>query len=103
MPAPLSESVDHKLGELPGGSARSKVEVWRRAGEDGGSLVVLVEYTWGSGLGWYRQRSMVLDAEQVDALRALLEDAPSAPASRPKRSAPPVVREDNVIRLVFPG
>jgi hypothetical protein len=103
MLVPRAENGYRKLGDLPGASSENKVEVWTRSAEDGSSLLELIEYSWGSGLGWYIQKRVVLDAGQVEALKALLgEQAPAAAAPRPKRPLPSVVREENVIRLVFP-
>ena len=103
MLVPRAENGYRKLGDLPGASSESKVEVWTRSAEDGSSLLELIEYSWGSGLGWYIQKRVVLDAGQVEALKALLgEQVPADVAPRPKRPLPSVVREENVIRLVFP-
>ncbi|HTE19052.1 MAG TPA: hypothetical protein VK689_11815 [Armatimonadota bacterium] len=92
-----------KLGDLQNDTSESKIEVWATPSEGGGSVLELVEYKWGSGIGWYTQKRLTLEAAQVDALRAVLgELAPPAPAPRP-RVIPPVIREDNVIQLLFPG
>jgi hypothetical protein len=62
----------------------------------------LVEYSWGSGIGWYVQKRVRLDAGQVEALATLLSQrTPMTP--RPKAFRPPVVRTDNIIQLLFPG
>jgi hypothetical protein len=103
MLVPRAENGYRKLGDLPGASSQSKIEVWARGAEDGTASLELVEYSWGSGLGWYVQKRVVLDAGQVEALKALLgEEAVSPAAPRPKRPMPAVIREENVIRLVFP-
>jgi hypothetical protein len=103
MLVPRAENGYRKLGDLPGSSSENKVEVWARSAEDGSSLLELIEYSWGSGLGWYIQKRIVLDAGQVEALRALLgEETAAVVAPRPNRPRPSVVREENVIRLVFP-
>lgn len=99
-----AENSHRKLGDLQDASSQSKVEIWTRAGDDGAPVLELVEYSWGSGLGWYVQKRLRLDAGQVDALKALLTASePAAP--RPQRLRPSVVRsaDDNVIQLVFPG
>ena len=90
-----------KLGELSGSSSQDKIEVWSRETEDGSGALELVEYSWGSGIGWYVQKRVRLDAGQVEALRMLLgADAPPAPL--PSRPVPPLVREGNTVRIVFP-
>jgi hypothetical protein len=105
MPTPSCAENDYrKLGDLPDASSQSKIEIWTRSGEEGTPVLELVEYSWGSGLGWYVQKRLRLDAGQVDALKALLTvSEPAAP--RPQRLLPTVVRSesDNVIQLVFPG
>jgi hypothetical protein len=90
-----------KLGDLVGSSSQDKIEVWSRELEDGSGALELVEYSWGSGLGWYVQKRVRLDAGQVEALRAVLGAEP-APAPTPSRPLPPVVRDGNTVRIVFP-
>ena len=101
MLAPRIDEGQRLLGELPGASAQEKVEVWSRSAEEG-TLLELIEYRWGSGLGWYVQKRISLDSGQVEALRSLLvaESAPLAPP-RLQRPLPPVVRDGNVVQLVF--
>jgi hypothetical protein len=102
MLAPRSEPTSCKLGELPGASDRDKIEVWSRTGEDGTSLLELVEYSWGSGIGWYVQKRLTLEAGQVEALRALVGAAePALPAPRLRPPTAAAVREGNTIRLSF--
>jgi hypothetical protein len=101
MLAPRSETAPVKLGELPSASSQDKIEVWSRSTEEGASLLELVEYKWGSGLGWYVHKRVTLDAEQVRALQSLLGETAVFAAAATPRPRPQVVREDNVIRLVF--
>ncbi|MGV3724287.1 MAG: hypothetical protein ACO1SX_25615 [Actinomycetota bacterium] len=97
-------SQDHRwLGELPSEDARTRVELLSRVAEDGSAVVDLVEYSWGTGLGWYVQKRLTLDAAQVDALRILLGAAPAAPTKPATLLRPVALREDNVIQLVFPA
>lgn len=105
MHALESESGERKLGELMCGSESSKIEVWARKTDDGGELLDLVEYSWGSGIGWYPQKRLMLDAAQVEHLRGLLEPPKPKPAlAAPRlRTAPAAEREGNVIRLAFPA
>ena len=89
------------LGELHSGSSQDKIEVWSREAEDGTGSLELVEYSWGSGIGWYVQKRVRLDAGQVEALKAVL-GVDAAPAPAPKRPLPPVVRDGNTVRILFP-
>jgi hypothetical protein len=100
MLASQTTATNQKLADLPSASSEQKIEVWCRTGEDGSALLELVEYAWGSGLGWYIQKRVSLDQGQVDALRSLFgEPKTAAPAYR--RTYPPVEREGNTVRLVF--
>jgi hypothetical protein len=101
MLAPRPESAPVKLGELPSASSQDKVEVWSRTTDDGSPLLELIEYKWGSGLGWYVHKRVTLDSAQVQALQALLGDTSLFTAEPAPRPRPQVVREDNVIRLLF--
>jgi len=97
---PRAEDGYEKLGELAATSARHKVEIWSRTEEDGSTSLELVECSWGSGVGWYVQKRVRLEAAQVEALRSLLgSSAISLPrAGRPR---PTIVREEGAIRLLF--
>jgi hypothetical protein len=100
MLAPKTGSTSQKLAELPSACSEQKIEVWSRSDEDGSTLLELVEYAWGSGLGWYVRKRVSLDAGQVEALRSLF--AEPKPAAAPyRRSYPPVERDGNTVRLVF--
>lgn len=72
MHAVQFDGDSRKLGELPGSSDTSKVEVWSHADAHGATELELVECSWATGLGWYVQRRLSLDAAQVEALRLLL-------------------------------
>jgi hypothetical protein len=109
MLAPHAIEGPRLLGELPATSGREKIEVWSRSEEDGSTVLELVEYCWGSGLGWYVQKRVALDPDQVRLLSGLLSgfkptETPAAPLATPglKRTAPAASREGNVISLRFP-
>lgn len=108
MLAPQRNEGPRLLGELPATSGQEKVEVWSRTDEGGTTLLELVEYRWGSGLGWYVQKRVSLDPDQVRLLTGLLAtltpaETPVAPppAPRLKTAAPSIMREGNVISLGF--
>jgi len=97
---PRAEDGYEKLGELAADSTRHKVEVWSRTEKDGSTSLELVECSWGSGVGWYVQKRVRLEASQVEALRTLLGTAAIFPP-RTGRLRPTVVREEGAIRLLF--
>ncbi len=107
MLAPRDENGFTLLGELPAADGLEKVEVQSRTDAEGNSVLELVEYRWGSGLGWYVQKRISLDCGQAEALRAILgahaatSTAAAPPAPRLKRPAPARTQEGNVIRLDF--
>jgi hypothetical protein len=101
------------LGEIHGTEGQEKVEVWVRRRADRDVEVELIQFMWGSGVGWYVQKSMTLDGPQARALQALLlpltasaptrMPTPSPPAQRRSpRPQPRVEQDGNVIRLLFP-
>ena len=99
-PEPIS------LGELEDSAGETKVELLRLPDDGSGAKLQLVEYSWGSGLGWYARKRLTLDAEQGAGLASLLTAAlaPVPTVSQPLTRAfrPAVEREGNVIRL-FPS
>ena len=89
-----------RLGEVIDSAGEQMVELWSFTAQDGTDHLELVEHHWGSGIGWYPQKRMVLDADQIASLKTLLDRvtvtrpaAPNVPAS--------AEREDNVILLPF--
>lgn len=102
LAAPSSDEV-RSLGEIPSATGETKIELQSRTGEDGEPRLELVEYSWGSGLGWYSRKRLVLDREQGAALAALL-NAEFAPATvpAPPRRRPALEEDGNVVRLLFP-
>jgi hypothetical protein len=102
MLAPGTRSGTAKLGELPAASPEDKIEVWERVADDGTAFLDLVEYSWGSGLGWYVRKRVSLEPSQVEALAGLLGVQRAAPTpSRPTRPLPPVERDGNTLRIHF--
>lgn len=97
------------VGELHHAGDTEKVEVWLRRREDGSPELELVQFLWGSGVGWYVHKSLALDHQQAGALHGLLGPVASEPVPvpghealrRPRRLLPPVEQEGNVIRLKF--
>jgi hypothetical protein len=117
MLLPRAGNEYRKLGDLESASPEEKIEVWSRSDEGGRLLLELVHLSWGGGIGWYVQKRLTLDEVQVDALRLLLGTGASGTgvdrstrSTRSRRSevpvrrtreTPRVVREENVLRLVF--
>jgi hypothetical protein len=90
-----------RLGEVIDSAGEQMVELWSFTAEDGTDHLELVEHHWGSGIGWYPQKRMVLDADQIASLKTLLD---RVTVTRPAPSAPSPARaehEDNVILLPF--
>src|SRR5688500_8324575 len=57
------------VGELYSADNHRKVEVWRCGA---GAELEIRQLLWGSGVGWYVQQSLTLDAGQSGGLQALL-------------------------------
>jgi hypothetical protein len=113
------------LGELHSADEHQRVELWLRPGPGGGAELELRQFLWGSGVGWYAQKSLTLDPAQAAALPDLLPPAaatasplPSPPPATPAvacqvvaggavaapaapRQRPRVERDGNAIRLRF--
>jgi hypothetical protein len=90
------------LGEVTNAAGDTKVEVVLRAAAGEEPLLELVEYSWGSGLGWYSRKRLTLDAAQGAALAGML-GAQFAPKEAPvrKRRRPAIRQEGNVVHLLF--
>jgi len=91
-----SHPAGQLLAELIAADGRTKVELWLHPGD--APRLELVQYHWGSGVGWYVQQRLALDADQAASLKAALAGVSlsPAPASRPRAEV-----DGNVIRLLF--
>jgi hypothetical protein len=100
----VSQPETQSLGEVVNAAGDTKIELLLRSGGEGEPTLELVEYSWGSGLGWYPRKRLTLDTEQGAGLAALL-GAPLSAALQPepKRHRPAMEQEGNVIRLLFAG
>lgn len=87
-----------RLGSVQDASGEQLIEVWSYTDESGADHVELVEHSWGSGLGWYPQKRLSLDAEQIQALRGLLDKVAPPP---PPASAPRLQETGRVLYLPF--
>lgn len=99
---PSSQERSRSLGECGSATGETQVEVILREDETGETSVDLVEYSWGSGLGWCPRKRITLDLEQATALAAVLGEhfrKPEEPA--PARPRPRVQEDGNVIQLLF--
>jgi hypothetical protein len=90
-----------RLGEVMDAAGEQMVELWSFTAEDGADHLELVEHHWGSGIGWYPQKRMVLDAGQVASLKTLLERVAVARPLPPVHAVAPQEREENILLLPF--
>lgn len=60
------------LGELDGGRPDRRIEVVLRRPRHGRAVVELRDQHHAEGVGWYDQRVMTLDLDQLEGLGALL-------------------------------
>lgn len=89
-----SHPAGQLLAELVAADGRTKVELWLHPGD--APRLELVQYHWGSGVGWYVQQRLALDAEQAAGLAAALAGVSLASSPRPRAEV-----DGNVIRLLF--
>ena len=61
-----------QLAALPGSHDCERLTVVLLQGEDGDSRVSLRQQTWAEGIGWYDQKRIDLDPEQLRQLRPVL-------------------------------
>ena len=105
-PTPTFEP--QSIGEIEDARGETKIELVELPDDGSGPKLQLVEYSWGSGLGWYVRKRLTLDSEQGAGLAALLTAAvaPALPSTQPlkTRQQRPLVEENGkVIRLFAPA
>jgi hypothetical protein len=90
-----------RLGEVVNHAGEQMVELWSFTSEDGADHLELVEHNWGSGIGWYPQKRLVLDAGQISALKGLLDKVTVTPLGPAPVTVMRPEREDNILLLPF--
>lgn len=83
------------LAELPGAHDHERLVVLLQRDEAGHSHVSLRQQTWAEGIGWFDQKSIDLDPEQLNQLRSVLGWSP--------RATRRVVEGDQPATLPFPS
>ena len=67
---------DFLLAVIPSSRENQRLTVVLVRGPDGSSQVSLRQQTWAETIGWFDQRSVELEPEQVRQLRAVLGTTP---------------------------
>ena len=60
------------LAQLDGENAKEKLELVLRRTEENSTALEVRSLRWGQGIGWYIQKTIVLDPGQVRRLASLL-------------------------------
>jgi len=63
------------LAQLDGENAKEKIELVLRHTEEGSTALEVRSLRWGQGIGWYTQKTIVLDPSQKRRLASLLRRA----------------------------
>ena len=76
-----------------------RVEVRVETDNDGRRQVILEDFSYGPGIGWYVQKTIRLDPQQVDALMGALCCAKQE-SQRPQNPARKILRGDAAEQIV---
>ena len=63
------------LAQLDGENTKEKIDLVLRHTEEGSMALEVRSLRWGQGVGWYTQKTIVLDPGQVKRLASLLRRA----------------------------
>jgi len=81
------------LGTAEDASGQTRLEITSRVDQNGATRVELTQFAWGAGIGWYAQKTLALDEQQVGEILQVL--------GRTRRHMPRARPTDNVIVLPF--
>ena len=76
-----------------------RVEVRVESDDEGRRQVILEDFSYGPGIGWYVQKTIRLDPQQVDALMGALCCAKQE-SQRPQNPARKILRGDAAEQIV---
>jgi hypothetical protein len=63
---------EYALGVIDGRTAQEQLEVVLQQDGEGRWGLTLVAQSWGAGIGWYPQKTIALDASQIEPLQRML-------------------------------
>jgi hypothetical protein len=63
---------DYTVGAIHGRTPQEQLEVVLQQDGDGRWGLTLIAQSWGQGIGWYPQKTIALDASQIEPLRRML-------------------------------
>lgn len=65
-------ACDYTIGAIQGRTPQEQLEVVLQQNGDGRWGLTLVAQSWGDGIGWYPQKTITLDASQIEPLQRML-------------------------------
>jgi hypothetical protein len=63
---------DHTVGAIHGRTPQEQLEVVLQQDGEGRWGLTLIAQGWGEGIGWYPQKTIALDASQIEPLQRML-------------------------------
>ena len=63
---------DYPVGAIHGRTPQEQLEVVLQQDGDGRWGLTLIAQSWGEGIGWYPQKTIALDASQIEPLQRML-------------------------------
>jgi predicted nucleic acid-binding Zn ribbon protein len=66
------QARDYTVGAIPGRTPQEQLEVVLQQDGEGRWGLTLIAQGWGEGLGWYPQKTIALDASQIEPLQRML-------------------------------
>ena len=93
------KAAKHKHLHPEADTDQRRVEVRVESDDDGRRLVILEDFSYGPGIGWYVQKTIRLDPQQVDALMGALCCAKQE-SQRPQNPARKTLRGDAAEQIV---
>ncbi|MGE3808461.1 MAG: hypothetical protein AB7K24_27675 [Gemmataceae bacterium] len=101
LPSSMKDPAVHAnneclLAELPGAHEDERLLVSLLHDDQGGSRISLRQQSWADGIGWFDQKSLDLDPEQLRQLRAVL-------GWKQSQAEKPTDDSDRPATLRFPG
>ena len=67
-----TRACDYTIGAIQGRTPQEQLEVVLQQDGEGRWGLTLVAQSWGEGIGWYPQKTIALDASQIEPLQRML-------------------------------
>ena len=78
--------MESVIGVVEGKDETEKIEILMERDEDQEARLHLRSLSWGEGIGWYPQKTIILNCDEIGKLQTILNQVKAISKTKPRRS-----------------